>query len=210
MAEIKKKGISVDPSTGSGNTTLEVKANPANQGNRVKQTATFTITGQGVAGAPATLTANLLPAAEFVSFTNGTSMAVDKAGGQVEITGKSNSKILTFSKGAGTIIVDEVSDLNYTANGASAQSGTAIAGDPGATKEYTFSIKLSCEENETIEARTQQFTIKGESSNVTATITLNQTAGDAVLTIDPTSIDVPQNGSAVNVQVETNTTFTVA
>lgn len=183
MAEITKKGISVDPSTGSGNTTLEVKASPANQGNRVKQTATFTVTGQGVAGAPATLTANLLPAAEFVSFNNGTSMAVDKAGGQIEIVGTSNSKNLTFSKGAGVIIVDEVTDLNYTVNGGEAQSGTAITGDPGATGKYTFVVKLSCEENETISARSQQFTVKGESTNVTATITLNQTAGDAVLTI---------------------------
>ena len=40
--------------------------------------------------------------------------------------------------------------------------------------------------------------------------TLNQTAGDPTLEVSPTSIDVPQDGSEVQVQVTTNTTFTVS
>lgn len=43
MADITKNGIIVNPSTGSGDTTLKVKAQTANRGNRVKQTATFTV-----------------------------------------------------------------------------------------------------------------------------------------------------------------------
>lgn len=47
-------------------------------------------------------------------------------------------------------------------------------------------------------------------SSVSATLTLNQTAGDPTLEVSPTSIDVPQDGSEVQVQVTTNTTFTVS
>ena len=39
MAEVTKKGIVVNPSTGSGDTTLKVKAQTPNSGNRVKQSA---------------------------------------------------------------------------------------------------------------------------------------------------------------------------
>ena len=42
-----------------------------------------------------------------------------------------------------------------------------------------------------------------------ATTTLNQTAGDPFIEVNPTTIDVPQDGSAVQVTVDTNTTFTV-
>ena len=44
MAEVKKNGIVVNPSTGSGDTTLQVKAETANRGNRVAQTATLEAT----------------------------------------------------------------------------------------------------------------------------------------------------------------------
>lgn len=41
MAEVKQNGVVVNPSTGSGDTTLQVKAETANRGNRVAQIATF-------------------------------------------------------------------------------------------------------------------------------------------------------------------------
>lgn len=43
MAEVKQNGVVVSPSTGSGNTTLQVKAEVANRGNRLAQTATFEV-----------------------------------------------------------------------------------------------------------------------------------------------------------------------
>ena len=42
-----------------------------------------------------------------------------------------------------------------------------------------------------------------------ATVTLNQTAGDPFIEVEPTRVDVPQDGSATQVTVDTNTTFTV-
>lgn len=41
-------------------------------------------------------------------------------------------------------------------------------------------------------------------------VEFNKTAGDPTLEVSPTSIDVPQDGSEVSVQVTTNTTFTVS
>ena len=205
---VTKKGIQVNPSTGSGDTQLSLTASPANPGNRVKQVTTFNVQADGV-DAPVVLTANLLPKAEFVSFDNGTTQAVDKTGGQITITGKSNSAMLKFSKGAGDIIAADIAAIEYEANGSPATSGVAIDGDPGATAQYVFTLTLQAAANETIEARTQQIVVECQTTSVKATITLNQTAGDPELSIEPTSVDVPQDGSPVTVQVQSNTTWTV-
>lgn len=208
MAEVKVKqnGVVVSPSTGSGNTTLQVKAEVANRGNRLAQTATFEVEGSGVAEKKQ-FVANHLPAAEFIEFDNA-SPAVDKGGGSVTLTGKSNTTKITFSKGAGDVIGADISAIRFTANGASATSGIAITGDPGAKAKYTFSVTLAAAENETIEARTQQI-IATAAGGQKATATLHQTAGDPFIEVTPTEIDVPQDGSAVQVTVDTNTAFTV-
>lgn len=206
MAEVKQNGIVVNPSTGSGDTTLQVKAETANRGNRVAQTATFEVEGTGVAEKKQ-FVANHLSAAEFIEFDN-SSPAVDKGGGPVTLTGKSNSQKITFSKGAGDIIGADIAAIKFTANGAEATNGTAITGDPGAKAKYRFSLTLTAAANEIVEARTQQI-IATANGGQKATATLNQTAGDPFLEVTPTSVDVPQDGSAVQVTVDTNTTFTV-
>lgn len=206
MAEVKQNGIVVNPSTGSGDTTLQVKAETANRGNRVAQTATFEVEGTGVAKKQQ-FVANHLPAAEFIEFDN-KNPAVDKGGGTVTLTGKSNSQKITFSKGTGDIISADIAAIKFTANGAAATSGTAISGDPGAKAKYSFSLTLTAAANETLQARTQQI-IATANGGQKATATLNQTAGDPFIEVAPTKIDVPQDGSAVQVIVDTNTTFIV-
>lgn len=206
MAEVKQNGIVVNPSSGSGDTTLQVKAETANRGNRVIQLAAFEVEGAGVA-MKKQFVASHLPAGEFIEFDN-KSPAVDKGGGTVTLTGKSNSSKITFSKGTGDIIGANIAAIKFTANGAEATSGTDIKGDPGAKAKYSFGLTLTAAANETIKARTQQIiaTAKGGQR---ATVTLNQTAGDPFIEVAPTNIDVPQDGSAVQVNVDTNTTFTV-
>lgn len=206
MAEVKQNGVVVSPSTGSGDTTLQVKAETLNRGNRVVQLATFEVEGTGVAEKKK-FVANHLPAAEFIEFDN-KKPAVDKGGGTITLTGKSNSQKITFSKGTGNIIGADIAAIKFTANGVEATSGIAISGDPGAKAKYNFSLTLTAAENETIEARTQQI-IATANGGQRATATLNQTAGDPFIEVAPTKIDVPQDGSAVQVTVDTNTTFTV-
>jgi hypothetical protein len=206
MAEVKQNGVVVSPSTGSGDTTLQVKAEIANRGNRVVQLARFEVEGAGVVEKKQ-FVANHLPANEFIEFDN-KKPAVDKGGGTVTLTGKSNSKKITFSKGSGDIIGANLAAIKFTANGAEATSGTAISGDPGAKAKYQFNLTLTAAANETIQARTQQILATAEGGQK-ATATLNQTAGDPFIEVAPTKVDVPQNGSAVQVTVDTNTTFTV-
>ena len=206
MAEVKQNGVVVNPSTGSGDTTLQVKAETANRGNRVAQIATFEVEGAGVTEKKQ-FVAKHLPADEFIEFDN-KNPAVDKGGGTITLTGKSNSQKITFSKGTGDIISADISAIKFTANGAGATSGTDISGDPGAKAKYSFSLTLTAAANETIEARTQQIIATADGGQ-RATATLNQTAGDPFIEVTPTSIDVPQDGSAVQVTVDTNTTFTV-
>lgn len=206
MTEVKKNGVVVTPSSGSGDTTLQVKAEVVNRGNRLVQTATFEVVGSGVAEKKQ-FVANHLPAEEFIKFDH-VNPAVDKGGGSVTLTGKSNTTKITFSKGAGDVIDADISAIKFTANGASATSGIEITGDPGAKAKYTFSVTLIAAANETIESRTQQI-IATAGGGQKATATLNQTAGDPFIEVTPTKIDVPQDGSAVQVMVDTNTTFTV-
>lgn len=206
MAEVKKNGIVVNPSSGSGDTTLQVKAEVAKRGNRLTQTATFEVEAAGVAEKKQ-FVASHVPAAEFIEFDN-VSPAVDKEGGAITLTGKSNTSKITFSKGAGDIIDADISAIQFQANGSNATSGTAISGDPGAKAKYAFSLTLTAAANETIESRTQQI-IATASGGQRATATLSQTAGDPFIEVTPTIIDVPQDGTAVQVTVDTNTTFTV-
>lgn len=206
MAEVKQNGIIVSPSSGSGDTTLQVKAVDPNRGNRVAQSATFEVEGIGVAEKKQ-FVANHLPADEFIQFEN-TSPAVDKGGGTVTLNGKSNTSKITFSKGTGDIITATMTAIQFQANGSSATSGTEISGDPGAKAKYSFTLTLKAAANETIKSRTQQI-IAVATGGQKATTTLNQTAGDPFIGVAPTKIDVPQNGSAVQVTVDTNTTFTV-
>ena len=206
MAQVKQNGIVVSPSTGSGDTTLQVKAETVDRGNRVAQLASFEVEGTGVS-VKKQFVANHLPAGEFIDFDN-KKPAVEKGGGTITLTGKSNSQKITFSKGTGDIIGANISAIKFTVNGVEATSGTAISGDPGAKAKYSFSLILTAAENETIEARTQQI-IATASGGQKTTATLNQTAGDPFIEVAPASVDVPQNGSAVQVTVDTNTTFTV-
>lgn len=202
---VSKNGITVDPSTGSGNTQLSVSAT-ADRGNRVTQSATFTVATPGD-GPSEQFTANHVAAAEFIT-PSSMSPAVPKDGGNVTITGTANSPIITFAKGSGQIIDGEIATISYTANGSAATSGTDIPNDPGATAKYTWTVSIPTTENPTVETRSQTITISGDSMEP-VTITLQQAVGDAELSLNPNTVNIPQAGTAQTVQVTTNTTFTV-
>lgn len=219
MATVEKNGVVVDPSTGSGNTSLVVKAKVPNLGNREAKQVEFSVQAPGV-DAPKTFIANYQAAAEYVTFdATGGNIAVEKNGGNVTITGKSNSKGLTFSLGkvvntdggdieGATLISTDIGNITYYNNTINGQN---IEGDPGASATYEFRVILNAEKNETIEDRSQQLTVIGEGgSQIMAVLKIEQSAGDPILEVTPTTIDVPQDGSEVNVQVNTNTTFTVS
>lgn len=208
MTDVTKSYVICTPGSGSGDTQLTLKAKTANLGNRLNQTDNFTITAPGVSPNKR-FTAILQAAAEFISFDDGAEAAVPKEGGSVVLDGMSNADTITFSKAAGAIITEDIKAISYKANGAAATSGTAITGDPGATKKFAFVLTLEAAKNTTISERTQQITATTKGAK-TATITLKQAAGDPYLNIDKTSVNVPQDGSGVMIAVTTNTKFTVS
>lgn len=208
MADVTKSYVICSPGSGSGDTTLNLTAKTANLGNRLAQTDNFTVTAPGVTPNK-TFSAVLQAAAEFISFDDGAEAAVPKEGGSVVLDGMSNAAMITFSKGEGDIIAADVSTIDYQANGAAATSGSAIPSDPGATKKFQFVLTLTAAENTTISERMQQITAT-TSGTKTATITLKQAAGDPYLNLSATSVNVPQDGSPVTIDVSTNTTFSIS
>lgn len=198
---------SPNKTSGNGNDTVSWSA--SEHTGRSSRTTTATFSASGVESK--TLTIVQSGKTEFVSFTSSTA-AVDKTGGTLTITGTSNSSKLTFAL-TGTNGIGLTLPSSYTANSVSTTNGSAITGDPGATQQYTFSITFSnIGENTTISAKTSQLTVtpnSGSSDAVTCTIT--QAAGDAYLTISPTTITIPAAGTpAQSVSVSSNTNWTIS
>lgn len=208
---VKKGHVILDPSSGSGDTQLTLKAESANVGNREIVSTVFTIKAAGVTP-DKTITANLAAAPEFILLDQAsTGVTVPATAGRVTITGVSNSPKLEFEVGAGDIVEEDLGDKQFTADGdITSTNGMPILGDPGADHKYEFSIELNYVLNDTAESRTQVFTIQGSSESTKQTLTITQSAGAARLEVTPSTITVPQDGSVVNVQVTTNTTFTVS
>ena len=208
---VSKGHVILDPSSGSGDTQLTLKAETANVGNREIVSTVFTIKAAGVTP-DKTITANLAAAPEFITLEQaGTGVTVPATAGKVTITGVSNSPKLEFEVGAGDIVSEDLGDKQFTADGSiTATNGVPITGDPGADHKYEFSIDINYDVNDTVSSRTQMFMIKGSSDGITQKLTITQSAGAARLEVTPATITVPQDGSVVNVQVTTNTTFTVS
>lgn len=208
---VKKGHVILDPSSGSGDTQLTLKAESANVGNRGIVSTAFTIKAAGVTPNK-TITARLAAAPEFITLEQAsTGVTVPATAGRVTITGVSNSPKLMFEVGAGDIVEEDLGDKQFTADGdITSTNGMLILGDPGADHKYEFSIEINYVLNDTVKSRTQVFTIQGSSESTKQTLTITQSAGAARLEVTPSTITVPQNGSVVNVQVKTNTTFTVS
>ena len=188
--------------SGSGNDTVSWTG-AANTG-RNSRTTTAKFSASGVEDK--VLTINQAGKTEFVTIDS--TASVSKSGGTVTINGTSNSSKLTFSLANNNISLTLPS--SYTAGGVSSTSGTAITGDPGASQQFSFSITFSnIAENTTIDEVTSQLTVTANGGQ-TATCTITQAAGDAYLTISPTTIELTAAGTAVSVAVSSNTSWTIS
>lgn len=172
---------------------------------RSSRTTTATFAASGVESK--TLTIIQAGATEFVSMDDTASVA--QAGGTVTVSGTSNSSKLTFSL-TGSNNIGLVLPGSYTANSVTTTNGAAIAGDPGATQQYAFSITFTgIGENTTIGDLTSQLTVTDNAGH-TDTCTLTQAAGSPYLTISPSTINLTAAGTAVSVSVSSNTSWTIS
>lgn len=195
--------VEPNKTSGSGNDTVSWTGS-THTGRSARQT-TATFSASGVESK--TLTIIQAGKAEFVTIDSAAS--VSKSGGSVTISGTSNSSKLTFSL-TGTDNIGLTLPSSYTANSVTTNNGTAITGDPGAAQQYAFSITFTgIEENTTINSLVSQLTVTTNNAQ-TATCEITQAAGDAYLTISPTTINLTAAGTAVSVSVSSNTSWTIS
>lgn len=193
----------VNPSSGSGNKTVNVSSSSEHTGRSARSTV-LTITAANVDAKAVNVTQQGKP--EFTNNNSDTATAI-KSGQNVTISGISNSKKLTFSLGTGDLNI--TLPTSYTAGGVTTANGTAINGDPGATAQYNWSIVITVGENTTISSMSKQIIVTDEGGN-TDTCVLTQSAGDAYLTVTKTSIELTYQGTAVSFNVESNTSWTIS
>ena len=200
---VKANWAVVNPSSGSGNKTINVSSSAEHTGRSARSTV-LTITAANVEAK--TVNVNQQGKPEFTNNNSDTATAV-KGGQNVTISGVSNSKKLTFSLGTGDLNI--TLPASYTAGGVTTANGTAINGDPGATAQYNWSIVITVGENTTISSMSKQIIVTDEGGN-TDTCVLTQAAGDAYLTVSKSAIELTYQGTAVSFSVESNTSWTIS
>lgn len=187
MAELVKGFITLDKDGGNGNDTVTASANSNNTGRNARQVQ-VTFSAVGVEDVVRTILQRGKGEATAIQST----AAAQKTGQTLTLTGASNSKNLTFSKANDNIGL--TIPASYMANTVQTNNGADIAGDPGATAEYPFSIQFTVPANETITPKTCQIVVTDDGGNAyTCTITL--AAGDAYLTVGQPSGELNWDGS---------------
>lgn len=195
----------VEPNKTSGNGNDTVSWTGQNHTGRSARQTTATFSASGVESK--VLTIIQAGKTEFVTIES--TAAVAQAGGSVTITGTSNSSKLTFTL-TGNNGIGLVLPSVYIANSVNTNNGAAITGDPGAVQQYTFSITFTnIGGNATVSPKTSQLTVT-TNNNQSATCDITQAAGEAYLTIDPTTINLTAAGTAVSVDVSSNTSWTIS
>lgn len=206
MASQKFGFVTVDPVSGSGDQAVNFSGEKHT--GRLQRTINLTVTTNG--GAKKALVVNQAAAAEVVR-SDSPNASVQKTGGNVTITGKSNSTKLTFE-----VTPAEENGLtlqlpaNYTAAGKTTANGVVIADDPGAAGEFVWSITISdVPANVTIEELTATLKVTAAGGQ-TANVTVTQAAGNSTIELDKEIINLDVNGTQQTVNVTSNDSWTWA
>lgn len=196
------------PKTGTGNQQITINSKTPYKG---RSNRTTEISGKIVGKSDSVTVTVVETAADEYITPDGLSIKVAKDGETIHVTGKSNSKILTFKWKTNFGIANVTS---FKVNGStSATSGTAIAGDPGATGEYTYDVTVVVLKNETVKVRSATLEIKGEGASVVKTITITQALGDSYLYLNlqgttTATVTIPRNGGEQTLNVLSNDEWT--
>lgn len=206
MASQKFGFVTVDPVSGSGDQAVNFSGEKHT--GRLRRAINLTVTTNG--GAKKALVVNQVAAAEMVR-SDSPNASVQKTGGNVTITGKSNSTKLTFA-----VTPAEENGLtlqlpaNYMAAGETTANGAVIADDPGAAGEFVWSITISgVPGNVTVEELTATLKVTAAGGQ-TVNVTVTQAAGDSTIEIDKTNITLNVDGLQQTVNVTSNDSWTWA
>lgn len=196
------------PQTGTGNAKIKINSTTPYKG---RFNRTTKISGK-IVGKPNNVTVTVVETAadEYIT-PDDLSISVAKGGETIHVTGKSNSKLLTFTWKTNFGIANV--GLFRVNSSTTATSGTAITGDPGATGEYKYMVPIVVPKNETIEDRSATLEIKGEGSTVVTTITITQALGDSYLYLNSqgtttATVTIPKGGGEQTLNVLSNDEWT--
>lgn len=196
------------PKTGTGNAQIKINSVNPYTGRTDRSTA---ISGK-IVGKTNTVRVIITEKAadEFIT-PDSLTINVAKDGETIHVTGRSNSKLLTFTWKTNFGIANVTS---FKVNSSTiATSGTTIVGDPGATGEYTYDVTVVVPKNETIIARSATLEIKGEGSTVVKTITITQALGDSYLYLNSqgttiATVTIPKGGGEQTLKILSNDEWT--
>lgn len=196
------------PKTGTGNAQIKINSVNPYTGRTDRSTS---VPGKIVGKTNAVTVTVLEKAADEFITPNALIINAIKDGTTIHVAGKSNSKLLTFTWKANFGLANVTS---FKVNSSTtATSGTAIAGDPGATGEYTYDAAIVIPKNETIKARFATLEIKGEGESVVKTITIAQALGDSYLYLNSqdtttATVTIPKGGGEQTLSVLSNDEWT--
>lgn len=206
----KASWLTVNPASGNGNATVQ-NTGMVHTGRKQRETI---VTGAAVGVSPnKTYKVIQKGKSEFVSFTNGAETTVGKAGGTLTITGKTNSSKLNFelvnpetrAVVAGGLKLTLPS--KYTAGGVETTNNVDITGDPGAQREFEFSITFTrIAENTTIDELTAAMKVT-TAGGQSVQIQIKQSAGDPEFSFGQETITLEANGVAVSQTIVSNTSW---
>lgn len=196
------------PKTGTGNAQITINSVSPYTGRTDRSTQ---VPGKIVGKTNAVTVTVLEKAADEFIAPNISTINVTKDSETIHVTGKSNSKVLTFTWKTNFGIANVTS---FKVNGSTtATSGIAITGDPGATGKYTYDVTVVVPKNGTIKVRSATLEIKGEGANVVKTITITQALGDSYLYLNlqgatTATVIIPKDGGEQILKVLSNDSWT--
>lgn len=196
------------PKTGTGNAQIKINSASPYTGRTDRNT---TISGKLVGKINTVKVIVTEKAADEFIVPDSLTINVAKGGETIHVTGKSNSKLLTFTWKTNFGIANVTS---FKVNSSiTATSGTAITGDPGATGKYDYDVTVVVPKNGTITARSATLEIEGEGSTVVKTITITQALGDSYLYLNSqgattATVTIPKGGGEQTLKILSNDEWT--
>ncbi len=143
---------------------------------------------------------------EFVQLVSAQTRTIGKDITSVEIQALSNSTKINATFLSNTM---SASISSITINGSSYTNNSVIAGDPGASAQYTIVITLTFKANGS--ASTRAFSMQiADNAGHAVTTTITQEADDPAISVSPSSVTVAATGGSGSVAVTSNDDWSVS
>ena len=183
--------LTADPLIGDGNGSVKVTA--AAHSGRLQRTSDINFRTDGDT---VVVTRRVIQEArpEFIDLASEQLVDVGKGSGSFSVAVRSNSAGISLNLESlpawlsfSSISIDGVtSKVNINQD---------IPGDPGASAEYTATLRFNYTANTAVSSRTADFAIEAKGQGHSVDVTVRQAAGDATLSVSPESVTLGYDGS---------------